>query len=121
MIYDGLEAFCEVHNDLIAHEPAGRTAVGAFEIGEIDFDALVTLFFWDTDFLAGDALTRLSVKQRQQLGVGEETFGLAAGLAPHSDELRLTSIVGRPNWIERAIEFEKREIACYPLIDDDAS
>jgi hypothetical protein len=120
VIYDCLEGFCELHNDLAAEQPTRMTPVGAFEIGKIDVEALVTLFFWDTDFLAGDDLVGLSVEQRNQLGIGAETFGLAAGLSPHPDELRLQLIEGSPNWCVNETALHGREIGCFPPDGSDA-
>ena len=40
-----------IHNDLAPAAPKGWRPVGEFKLSEIDFDALVDIYFWDTDFL----------------------------------------------------------------------
>jgi hypothetical protein len=90
MIYRCLETFCDLHNDEAGTDPSGRTEVGPYSLGPIDFDAIVDRFFWDTDFLIGPELLNLSPDQRaRQLGFSDEAFSIAAGLAPHASEIEI--------------------------------
>jgi hypothetical protein len=51
LLYEVLQNYCVIHNDLAPAAPKGWRPVGEFKLREIDFDALVELYFWDTDFL----------------------------------------------------------------------
>ena len=98
LIYNCLGRICEIHNDFAAQDPSGTCLVGPYEIGSIDFDAIVDDFFWDTDFLMDDTLLDVSSERRHQLGVSPETFGIAAGLLPHPSELEIRPFYGGPVW-----------------------
>lgn len=51
MLYECLENYCAELNDVAPGRPDGLLPVGEYQLAEIDFDALVALYFWDTDFL----------------------------------------------------------------------
>jgi hypothetical protein len=51
LLYEVLQNFCVIHNDLAPVAPKGWRPVGEFKLSEIDFAALVDIYFWDTDFL----------------------------------------------------------------------
>ena len=56
----------------------------------IDFDALVDMYFWDTDFLLdAEQFARLEPDAKASLGFSPSVFGVIQGLAPHPDELVL--------------------------------
>jgi hypothetical protein len=56
----------------------------------IDFDALVDMYFWDTDFLLdAEQFARLEPDAKANLGLSASVFGVIQGLAPHPDELVL--------------------------------
>ena len=56
----------------------------------IDFDALVDMYFWDTDFLLdAEQFARLNPNAKASLGFSPSVFGVIQGLAPHPDELEL--------------------------------
>src|SRR5262245_43500837 len=56
----------------------------------IDFDALVDMYFWDTDFLLdAEQFARLDPDTKANLGFSPSVFGGVQGLAPHPDELVL--------------------------------
>jgi hypothetical protein len=99
VVYRCLEVFCDLHNDEAATDPTGWADIGPYSIGSIDFDAIVDRFFWDTDFLIGPELLKLSSADqcRQQLGFSDEVFGIAAGLKPHPSELEIRPVVD-PDW-----------------------
>ncbi len=98
LLYACLKTYCEVHNDYAEEAASKVLAVGPYEIGEIDFPALVDNYFWDTDFLL-DASTGagLGPERRQQMDVGSEAFGISQKLVPHSDELKFDP-VAQPPW-----------------------
>ncbi len=64
------------------------------------------LYFWDTDFLLeGPILAGLGPEGRQSADVSDEVFGIAQGLPPHPDELKLTPW-DEANWEEASEEAE---------------
>lgn len=104
ILYECLRAYCQWHNDIAAEQPERLLPVGEFRIGEIDFDDVVDLYFWDTDFLF-DPLTleRLGPEARQSLTISDEAFAIAQGLQPHPDELRMERWE-EPEWEEGEAE-----------------
>jgi len=66
--------------------PRGQGVAGF----SIDFDALVDMYFWDTDFLLdAEHFARLEPDAKASLGFSPSVFGVIQGLAPHPDELVL--------------------------------
>ncbi len=91
LLYDCLRVYCDIHNDDAQEAPTQTLPVGPYQIGPIDFDALVDLYFWDTDFLLeGHTLAGLGPDGRMSVDVADEVFGISQGLPPHPDGLRLT-------------------------------
>jgi hypothetical protein len=106
LMYECLKALLEVLNDdplpplvellttlataqdaLYLTLPARSQGVAGFSI---DFDALVDMYFWDTDFLLdAESFTQLGPDAKAELGFSPSTFGVTQGLAPHPDELVL--------------------------------
>lgn len=116
VIYDCLEDFCAIHNDYVSEGRRNMCRIGPYVLGRIDFDAIVDGFFWDTDFLTGPELLDLTPEQRrEQLGFSEEAFGIAAGLAPHPDEVRIIPWGGESHWEREKDPFPGRgRIPRYP-------
>ncbi len=88
ILYTCVEDFINVHND----GELGTNEVGPYRIGRIDFDAILHEFFWDLDFLAGRTIMDLGERGRERMGVNPETFGIAAGLKPHPDEVAIVPV-----------------------------
>lgn len=95
ILYDTLQHFCEIHNDMVKeasvkHEKKRLSKVGAFYIERINFDDLIDIYFYDTDFLMdADTMMNLGAEKRRDLGIGDETFGISQGLSPHPEELKI--------------------------------
>lgn len=51
LLYECLQNFCSIHNDLVEDDPQDLRTIGTFRIGQVDEEALVNIYFWDTDFL----------------------------------------------------------------------
>ena len=51
VLYETLKNFCVTHNDLLDDFDQHTRPVGDYRIGEVDGEALVNIYFWDTDFL----------------------------------------------------------------------
>ena len=81
LLYEVLDAYCLEFNEA----PRGPLFT-EFGIERIDFDHLVDVFFWDTDFL-DPHIPSMSLESRELLDISSETFGLTAGLKPHPEEL----------------------------------
>ncbi len=100
LLYDCLRVYCEIHNAFAREAPTKTLPVGPYQIGPIDFDALVDGYFWDTDFLLeGPIVAGLGPEGRQSADVSDEVFGIAQGLRPYPDELKLTPWA-EPGWEE---------------------
>lgn len=71
VLYETLRNFCATHNDLLDDFDQRTRPVREYHIGEVDGEALVNIYFWDTDFLFCD---------------GEETWeDQQAGTVPQRD------------------------------------
>jgi len=120
LLYDCLDTYCSVHNDYAAENPERAFPVGQYEIGEIDFDAIVDRYFWDTDFLIeASTVDGLGPEGRQAMGLSHEAFGIAQKLVPHNDELKFEALA-EPEWGSEPLmeEPEGRRIPKYPPADD---
>ena len=51
VLYETLKNFCATHNDLLDDYDQRTRPIGDYNIGEVDGEALVNIYFWDTDFL----------------------------------------------------------------------
>ncbi len=51
VLYEALKNFCSTHNDLLDDFNQLTRPVGEHIIGEVDGEALIHIYFWDTDFL----------------------------------------------------------------------
>lgn len=122
VVYVCLDGFVDTHNFVAGGRPDKLCDVGPYSIGPIDLDALVERFFWDIDFLVDEGLLHLTAEERERRLYGPEAFGLAAGLAPHPDELVLSIWEGKPPWAgEEMFTFaESGSVPLYPPPDDEA-
>ena len=90
LLYESLRVYSEVENDG-ARLSGTPIRCGSYRIGRLDFDEIVDYYFWDTDFLIPELAT-ISEDARRQIGVSPETWGLACGLPPHPDELKIEPV-----------------------------
>jgi len=51
LLYECLQNFCAIHNELVEDDAQALRTIGAFRIGQVDEEAMITIYFWDTDFL----------------------------------------------------------------------
>jgi len=51
LVHDALQFYCALHNDHIKNAPNHTGSVKPYFIGEIDFEKLVEMYFFNTDFL----------------------------------------------------------------------
>ena len=91
LLYEVLWKFCVLFNDEPEEiAPALEEKYGFCKIG---FYEIIDLFFWDTDFLfSPDDLIDIGKFNRDQLGVGKETFGVVQRMAPHPEELKMVRL-----------------------------
>ncbi len=90
ILYVALNVFTDLHND----DDLGRHGrVGPYTIDEIDFDYILDVFFFDTDFLFGpELLVEHPTKLEVVPGVTPQARKIAAGIKPDPDDLELTAI-----------------------------
>lgn len=94
LIYDSLETFCaegivdEIMNNIKKNQPILKR--NGFKVWSIDFDALIDIYFFDTDFLMNpEIFVNLSKEHKDQLGFSKEFFGITTGMKPHPAELKI--------------------------------
>ncbi len=114
LLYDWLRVCCEFHNYYSREASTQTPPVGPYQIGPFDFDLIVDLYFWDTDFLLErPILTGLGLEGRKSTVVFDEAFGISLGLPPHPDELKVTPWA-KPSWKELGEEAVGLLISEYP-------
>ncbi len=95
LLYDTLQYFCEIYNDMAAEIPTvyennKRAILGGIYIEKIHFEELLSIYFYDIDFLlSADTVFGLGLDNRECLGIKDETFSISQGLSPHHEELKL--------------------------------
>lgn len=95
LLYDSLEYFCNIHNDMVRTAPNARekkkaSRIAGVHIERIDFDDLIGIYFFDIDFLMDeDVVMNLRLEQRKGMGIHNEAFAISQGLAPHPEELKI--------------------------------
>jgi hypothetical protein len=117
LLYDCLRVYCDIHNDDVKEASQGLLPVGPYEVGAIDFNQVVDLYFWDTDFLMDPAtLAALGPEGRESLDISDEVFGIAHRLSPHPEELTILPWDG-PGWDEEDELAQGPVIPQYPAAD----
>ncbi len=51
LLYECLQNFCAIHNELVEDDGQALRTIGAFRISQVDEEGIITIYFWDTDFL----------------------------------------------------------------------
>ena len=82
LLYECLETFCQEFNE----QPAG-VLVEKHGVERLLFRKLITLFFWNVDFLE-DNIAKMTQQQRHMM-IFPETFGLSAGFTRDPEELAI--------------------------------
>jgi len=123
LLYDTLQYYCDVHNDIVRNTPDRNekkktSLIGAFYIEEILFDNLIDIYFYDTDFLLNaDTVVNLGFDNRKALGLNDETFGISQGLSPHPEELKMRKHkYEEPDLVTQAV-FWRPGSRVYPDVD----
>ena len=123
LLYDTLLNFCEIHNDMVrVSSSAGakkrEAKVGAFYIEKIDFDLLIGVYFYDTDFLLdAETVIKLGIEKRIELGIQDETFGISQGLAPHPEELKITVNKNEKPFLATQSRYWGKSSSVYPDLE----
>ena len=75
VLYETLKNFCATHNDLLDDFAQRTRPIGDYRVGEVDGEALVNMYFWDTDFLVcnrGETWGNRQVSNSPQEGTEED-------------------------------------------------
>ena len=51
VLYECLQNFCVAHNELLEDDLQALRSIGVFRMGQVDGEAILSIYFWDTDFL----------------------------------------------------------------------
>ena len=88
ILADLLETGIELHNQ--AADAFGPRRVGSVLLGEIDFDVVADIYFWDTDFLIdAKAFNTMDAEAKRQMEFSEGVFGAVNRLKPHPADLEM--------------------------------
>ena len=121
VLHECLEVFCDLHNDG-ALDDDGH--VGPYIIETIDFEAIVSSFFWDIDFQMGPVLLEAEERAPGRVQPTRQAWKIAAGLRPDSEDLQIAAISRSAEEIwpfdpdERPMP-ESGYVGPYPLLEPD--
>jgi len=120
VIYDTLRYYCDIQNGLLRDTGEPILRIKNYTIYRLDFDKIIELYFWDTDFLIEENLfLKLREEEKRSLGVNKELFGIVTGLKPHSSEMVIKlyrdGIFDSP---EPDLIWFQLGCRCYPHFDD---
>ena len=90
----------------------------------IDFEAIVSRFFWDTDFRMGVVLLQAEERKPGRVQATRQAWKIAAGLSPDPDDLQIVPVpleeeIRPPDPDERPVP-ESGYVGLYPLLEPDA-
>ena len=120
LIYDTLQLYSELHNNMVRtsrskNEKNAAAKIGPYHIEKIDFDLLETLYFYDTDFLFDpEVMLNLGEEDRKGMSFNPETFAITQGLAPHPEELLLKEMTGETYEVPEISQHFGPDSRCYP-------
>ena len=122
VLHECLEVFCDLHNDsALDHD----CQVGPYIIDTIDFEAIVSRFFWDIDFQLGSVLLEAEERAPGRVQATRQAWKIAAGLRPDPEDLQIVSVPqsAEGTWPadpdERPVP-ESGYVGPYPLLEPDA-
>lgn len=111
ILYVALAEFCELFND----DMLGKISFGGIQPSQLDFEQLVDIYFFDTDFLFDqETINGLSVEQKDEMAISPVVFSIANNLTPHADELKISETDELE--AEEEVLFKDREP--YPYLDE---
>ncbi|GJL66836.1 MAG: hypothetical protein NPIRA05_18070 [Nitrospirales bacterium] len=115
LIYECLKNYCAVHQDLAAQEEDQSLTISAYRLQNIDFQEMVDLYFWDTDFFfLSDTGPVPTLNEDSTCLEMLEATTLTKDLQPHPRYLKLT-LVTNPMWkISQQDEFFHHSSRHYP-------
>lgn len=103
VVHECLQVFCDLHND----DALGSDGeVGPYVIDTIDFEALVSRFFWDTDFCMGAVLLRAEERKPGRVQASRQAWKIAAGLRPDPEDLRIVPLRIDGDSARRRVRYE---------------
>ena len=120
LLYDTLDHFCAVHNDMIKHinnpkEKDEYSMIGDYYIEMIRFNDIVDIYFFDTDFLSDSkTMLELGMDARKDMSLSNESFAISQGLAPHPEELKIKMYKKEKAVIQEPSDFFGPKSKIYP-------
>lgn len=96
ILHEALRVFTDAHNDFAQEDPEYDTKIGAYRLGEIDFDGLIDLYFSDLDF----TLESYPLSPEDLRLVRVEDSDWAPDLAEPDPEIFRSDSIKYPDWKE---------------------
>ena len=121
VVHQCLESFCGLHNDAALGSDG---QVGPYIIDQIDSEAIVSRFFWDTDFYMGSVLLQAEERAPGRVQATRQAWKIAAGLRPDPEDLQIVPVprgeeeIWPPDPDERPVP-EFGYVGPYPLLEPD--
>jgi len=96
VLADILKADIELHNQAV--DEFGPRKVGSVLLGEIDFDAVADIHFWDTDFLVdAEAFNAMDAESKRQMQFSDGAFAVVNRMKPYPADLEM-AVWPAENW-----------------------
>lgn len=98
ILADILKTGIEMHNQMV--DKFGPRKIGSVLLGEIDFDAVADIYFWDTDFLVeAEAFNAMDAETKRQMQFSDGTFGVVNRMRPHLADLEM-AVWATDGWLQ---------------------
>ena len=104
VLYETLKNFCATHNDLLDDYDQRTRPIGDFKIGEVDGEALVNIYFWDTDFLLRH---REETWGDRQAGTPPQWDGVGKDPGEQDVDISALEPVSEPGWLVKEPYFRE--------------
>ena len=121
VVYECLAVFCDLHNDGVLGDDG---EIGPHVVDTIDFEALVSRFFSDTDFRMGAVLLQAEERKPGHVQASRQAWKIAAGLRPDPEDLQIARVERSEEEIwpadpdERSVP-ESGYVGPYPRLEPD--
>ena len=112
ILYEALAFYCDIFNDGVF----GEVSLGGIRPSKLNFDEIVDIYFFDTDFLMDQEIVNgLSIDQKENMDLSPVVFSIANNLTPHADELNISVTDEELEPVDETICIDGKP---YPYLDE---
>ena len=115
-VWECLRNYCTSVNELALSNPGRFLFVGDYPLERVHFDNIISIYFWDTDFLVSkDMFEQLSAEDRKRVRLSDSSaVSRVEGWEIHPSELQMRRI-DHPQWLKPTLSrWFRPGSPCYP-------